>query len=74
MRGDEMFYFTSLQYDRKTDAVASLLDASSGALANLGANSDSVAKFIQLASRNGLGGRAGAPLTRTSATTSASAC
>ena len=68
---DEAFYFASLQYDRKTDAVASLLDASPGALANLGANADSVSRFMQIVSRNGLAGRAGAPLSRTASTVSA---
>jgi hypothetical protein len=68
---DQAFYFTSLQYDRKTDAVASLLDASPGALANLGASADSVQRFMQIVSRNGLAGRAGAPASRTASTTSA---
>ncbi len=71
LKTDEIFYFGSLQYDRRSDAVASLLDASPGALANLGANPDSVARFLQLAARNGLNGLSIAPDSRTSSTTSA---
>jgi hypothetical protein len=71
IKGDQAFYFGSLQYDRKSDALASLLDASAGALANLGANADSVRRFLQLTARNGLGGPSVAPLSRTSSTTSA---
>ncbi|HXT17199.1 MAG TPA: carboxypeptidase-like regulatory domain-containing protein [Gemmatimonadaceae bacterium] len=66
----DVFYFGSLQYDRKSDAVASLLDASSGALANLGANVDSVSRFRQIVARNGLGNLGSAPTTRLSTTLS----
>lgn len=66
-----IFYFTSLQYDRKTDAVASLLDASPSALANLGVSADSALRFEQLLSANGFNLRGGAPSSRTATTTSA---
>lgn len=69
--GENSFYFTSLQYDRKSEAVASLLDASSGALSNLGVNADSANRFEQIVSGYGLNGRTGVPSTRTTQTTSA---
>jgi hypothetical protein len=70
MLGENSYYFASLQYDRRGDAVASLLDASPGALANLGVSNDSVARFLQITSRNGSSARAGAPSSRLSGTLS----
>ena len=67
---DEAFYFASMQYDRRTDAVSSLLDAAPTTLTNLGVSADSVTRFLQLIGRDGLATRAGAPSERLGATLS----
>jgi hypothetical protein len=67
---DEAFYFASMQYDRRTDAVASLLDANGPTLANLGVSGDSLSRFLQLLGRKGVSPRAGAPSERLGTTLS----
>ena len=66
---DKAYYFLSAQHDYKSDSVASLLDGSPGALTNLGLSPDSVARFLGIASRDGIATRAGAPSTRAANTT-----
>jgi hypothetical protein len=66
---DKLYYFISAQHDYRSDPLASLLDASPAALANLGVASDSVTRFLQLAARDGVVARAGAPSTRVANTT-----
>jgi len=66
---DKIYYFVSAQHDYRSDPVASLLDASPAALVNLGISGDSVARFLQLAARDGVVARGGAPSTRVANTT-----
>lgn len=61
---DRAFYFASFDLDRRTDALASLLDASPASLANLGLSPDSLARFLQFAQRNALASRRGTPSER----------
>lgn len=67
---DQAFYFFSAEYDRRTDPLASLLDANAASLTNLGLDPDSLSRFLQFAQRNGLASRDGTPSDR--ATTSLS--
>jgi|JI10StandDraft_1071094.scaffolds.fasta_scaffold00832_16 hypothetical protein len=61
---DKSFYFASAEFDRRSDAMASLLDANGASLSNLGLSADSLSRFLQFVSRNGLGSRAGLPADR----------
>ncbi|MCC6242885.1 MAG: TonB-dependent receptor [Gemmatimonadaceae bacterium] len=61
---DQAFYFVSAEYDRRTDPLASLLDANGTSLSNLGLDPDSLSRFLQFAQRNGLASRAGTPSDR----------
>lgn len=63
---DRAFYFLSFDLDRRTEALASLLDVTPRIASNLGVAPDSLSRFLSFAQRNGLASRSGVPDTRQS--------
>lgn len=61
---DRAYYFTALDYDERSEGMASLLDASAPIATNLGLAPDSLARFLQFARGNGLAGTGGLPARR----------
>jgi hypothetical protein len=61
---DHAYWFASLDLDRRAEPLTSLLDADRRAQENLGASSDSIARFLSLANARGLATRTGVPSDR----------